>query len=277
MRKSYVLFCLLFLSTFFYPGCSRSGNENPPADPCAGVTVAITGTVTNATTGQSNGSIAVTATGGSGFTYSINNGAFQGSGTFSNLAAGTYTVTAKNSNGCTGTQQFPVGSTNTCGSFSATATPTTAVPCGGPAGSIVVSASGSSGYTYSLNNGTAQTNGNFTNLQVGSYTVTVKDVNHCTTTLNISVTAAAAGPLFTAARSVIQTVCTGCHNNNVQNGGMNLAVDCNIINSKNRIKIRAVDNAGTSSQMPAPPNPPLSAADRQKIVDWISAGGGYNN
>lgn len=38
-------------------------------NPCAGVTVAVTSTQVNPTTGQSNGSISASATGGSGFTF----------------------------------------------------------------------------------------------------------------------------------------------------------------------------------------------------------------
>ena len=39
----------------------------------------------------SNGSINATASGSTGFNYSINSGAFQASGNFTNLAAGSYT------------------------------------------------------------------------------------------------------------------------------------------------------------------------------------------
>ena len=190
-----------------YTSCSKGDGNDPPPDPCAGVTVSVTGSTGSATTGQNNGSITVSASGGSGFTYSLNNGAFQSAGTFNNLAAGTYTVVARNSSGCTGSAQFTVttgsGTTNPC-------------------------------------NGTP-------------------------------------GPLFTAVKAVIQANCVSCHNAGNAQGGRNWEVDCNIVNGKANIKTRAVDQAGTASQMPQPPNPALSAADRQKITDWINAGGAITN
>src|SRR4029079_2211828 len=52
----------------------------------------------------STGSVTVNATGGSGFTYKLNNGAPQGSNLFSNLASGSVTsITVANSDGCSAT------------------------------------------------------------------------------------------------------------------------------------------------------------------------------
>jgi uncharacterized membrane protein len=158
-----------------------------------------------------------------------------------------------------------------------TGTSTAAAPCGGPGGSITASATGSTGFTFSIDNGVFQTSNSFTNLTAGNHTVVAKDANGCSQSAIISVGTAAAGTLFSAVRSVIQTFCVSCHNNSVQNGGMNWEVDCNIVAHRDRIKIRAVDQAGTANQMPQPPNPALSTADRQKILDWINAGGMYTN
>jgi hypothetical protein len=52
---------------------------------------------------------------------------------------------------------------------------------------------------------------------------------------------------------------------------MNWTVDCNIVANKARIKVRAVDESSM------PPGAPLSAADKKKITDWITAGGEINN
>lgn len=83
------------------------------------------------------------------------------------------------------------------------------------------------------------------------------------------------GPLFSAVKSMMQTNCavSGCHVGSNPQNGLNFSIDNTIVAQKDRIKVRAVDNAGTPQQMPAPPNPPLSAADKKKITDWISAGG----
>ncbi|HJW16559.1 MAG TPA: hypothetical protein VJ499_05550 [Flavisolibacter sp.] len=280
MKHSFLFALSLVIISVLYYSCSKGGSgTNTPADPCAGITVAITGTVTNATSGQNNGSISAGATGGSGFTFSLNNGTFQSSGNFANLAPGNYNITAKNSSGCTGSKSFSVVAENNCTgvTISVNGTTTNGVPCGGAGGSVSVTATGGSGFTYSINNGAFQASNTFNNLAVGTYTVVAKNADGCSNSATVKIDPVAAGTLFSAVKNIIQTNCVSCHNNTVQNGGMNWAVDCNIVTNKARIKVRAVDQAGTASQMPQPPNQALSAADQQKIVDWINAGGAYNN
>jgi len=276
MRK--LTFCLL-LATALYCGCSKENNNNN-TNPCAGVTVTVTGTSTNPSSGQNNGSIAATATGGTGFTYSLNGGSYQASGSFSNLAAGTYTVTAKNSSGCTGSKQFTLTAASaSCQgtTITITTTTTTATPCGGAGGSITVTASGSTGFTYQVNGGAFQASNQFTNLAAGNHTVTAKDANGCTQNANVSIAASPAGNLFSQVRTVLQNFCVTCHNPTNPNGGKDWTNDCNIVANGALIKTKAVDLAGTPNQMPQPPNPPLSAADQQKIVNWLNAGGQYNH
>ena len=110
MRKSILFRLTIFLLSIIYYSCSKSsGDDNPQQNnPCANVTVVVSGSSSDASSGQSNGSISASATGGSGFTYSLSGGTFQSSGNFINLAAGTYTITAKNSDGCTGSKQFTI-------------------------------------------------------------------------------------------------------------------------------------------------------------------------
>ncbi len=149
-------------------------------NPCTGVTVVVNTTQVNPTTGQSNGSITATATGGTGFTYSLNNGAFQSSGTFTGLVAGNYTVTAKNSNGCMGVTSVALGATNPCSGITVGVTTTQVNPTTGQAnGSITATATGGTGFTYSLSNGTYQASGTFTGLAAGNYTVTAKNSTGC--------------------------------------------------------------------------------------------------
>lgn len=65
------------------------------------ITIAKTVTASNNcvdTTGT--GSIVASASGSTGFTYNLNNGAYQASGTFSALSPGTY-IRSKDLNGCT--------------------------------------------------------------------------------------------------------------------------------------------------------------------------------
>jgi SprB repeat len=177
-------------------------------NPCAGITVAVTTTVVQPATGQSNGSITASATGGSGFTYSLNNGAYQNSGTFTGLAAGNYTVTAKNSNGCTGVTNVALGATNPCAGVTVTVSATSVNPTTGQSnGSITASATGGTGFTYSLNNGTYQAGGTFSGLAAGTYTVTAKNANGCLGSKQVILTAVSAcsGVTITITTAVVNT------------------------------------------------------------------------
>lgn len=248
-------------------------------NPCSGVTITVSTTKTDPTTGQSNGSITATATGGTGFTYSLNGGAYQTSGTFSNLAAGNYTVTAKSSQGCLGTKTVTLTSANPCTNTNITITSAivNVVPCSTTAnnGKITVTASGSSGYTYNINGGAYQASNIFSNLAAGTYTVGVKDLNGCTKTASAVVGTAARGPLFAEVRTLITNRCGGssCHMNGGNKAGYNFDNDCSIVTAWSAIRSSCV----TSNSMPNPPQPQLTAAEKQKITDWINAGHTYGN
>lgn len=279
MRKNLaysIAFLLIVIAT--YTSCSKGDYQGNPPNPCAGVTVTVDGTVTGANTGQSNGSITATAAGGSGFTFKLGSGAFQSSGTFNNLAAGTYTITAKNSNGCEGSASFTVASINVCNGVNITvaAAPVSATPCASADGSITVTASGSTGLTYSINGTSFQQGNVFNNVAAGNYTITVKDANGCTQTASTTVGSKAAGTLFSAVKTIIQNNCTSCHGGSSPSGGRNFTVDCNIVSAAALIKTRTVDQAGTATQMPQGA-PALSTQDRQKITDWVTAGGRYTD
>ncbi len=130
--------------------------------------------------GQSNGSIDLTVTGGTGaYTYSWTGGATTQDR--SGLAAGTYTVTVTDANACTKT-------------LSATITQPTAisvssvdinVPCRGDAtgGFNITVSGGTPGYTYDWSNNGAQNPDtdpeDLMNVVAGIYTVTITDANGC--------------------------------------------------------------------------------------------------
>ena len=109
---SFILAALLFISLMVINGCGGKSSPGPnptPPNPCAGITITVSGTVTNTTTGAAVGAINASASGSTGFTFNINGGAFQASGSFTGLAAGSYTITAKDANGCTGSNSFKIG------------------------------------------------------------------------------------------------------------------------------------------------------------------------
>lgn len=103
ITKLYFLAIVLIISA-----CGSSGGDDQP-DPCANAINITISNVTAATQGLSDGSFTASATGGNGgFEYSIDGNTFQSSGSFSNLAAGDYTVTVRDSEGCSNTAQVTI-------------------------------------------------------------------------------------------------------------------------------------------------------------------------
>lgn len=149
-------------------GCNASASYTVTAP--NGITVTTSGTSTSC--GKNNGSATVTASGGSTYTYIWNTGATTPA--ITNLATGTYAVTAI-SNGCSATGNYTVSGSSLL-TTSATSTSTTNLTNNGTA--TVNATGGVSPYTYSWSNGqTAQT---ATGLSSGQYLVTVTDQSGCT-------------------------------------------------------------------------------------------------
>ena len=278
------IIAMSILAILFISCSSKGGGGGTPPDPCAGVTITVTGTPTNSSgSGATNGSISATASGGSGFTYSINSGAFQSSGSFTGLAAGAYTITAKDSRGCTGTTSVTVSANDVCASvtFTVGGTSVSATPClTTPNGSITVTTSGTgTGFTYNINGGVFQSSATFNNLAANTYTVGAKETGGCVRTASVAVNATASGAMFSAVKAILAANCalSGCHAGSTPTGGIDFSQNCQIVANSARIKVRAVDNFGTGQQMPPPPSAGLSAADRTAITNWVNAGGLYSN
>ncbi|MBA0885574.1 SprB repeat-containing protein, partial [Flavobacterium undicola] len=125
--------------------------------------------------GNTNGSVTVAGSNGtSPYTYAKDGITFGSSGTFSNLAAGSYTITVKDANGCTTTQGVTISQPD---ALSATVAKTN-VTCNAAAdGTITVSAplGGYGTFEYRLNNGTWQTSGSFNALAPATYSVQIRD------------------------------------------------------------------------------------------------------
>ena len=136
-------------------------------------------------------------------------------------------------------------------------------------GTITISSPQSDTLSYQLNNGSFQSSWYFTGLAPGNYVVTIRNQKGCTDTTQVTILNY--GPKFAAVKQLVLGYCGPCHLGGTVNGGMNFDTDASIVANKARIKIRAVD--GLPSFMPEAPNSPLSAADKQKITDWINAGG----
>jgi uncharacterized membrane protein len=75
------------------------------------------------------------------------------------------------------------------------------------------------------------------------------------------------GPKFLAAKAVVEANCVSCHRVGGTQPTPAFDTDCKIVSNATAIKTQAVD----LGRMPQAG--PLSAADKQKISDWVNAGG----
>jgi gliding motility-associated-like protein len=160
-------------------GCQ--GSQPVTVNEPAGMTTSAS-TIAAVCNGQNNGTITVTAGGGvTPYDYSINAGAsWQASNVFT-VAAGTYTITIRDANGCTKTQAATVTEP---AALAAASVNGNASCDGGNDGVITVSVLGGNlPYTYSLDGVNFQASNVF-NVAPGPYTVTVKDNLSCNTTFN---------------------------------------------------------------------------------------------
>lgn len=137
-------------------------------------------------------------------------------------------------------------------------------------GKLTIHARGSSGFTYQLEAGAFQSDSNFSNLSAGTYTVTVKDADACTKTSTFTVTETGTkGTNFTLVAAIIGAKCAAsCHGNGSGNAPVGIfAGDCNIVSRAALIKTKSYDgNMGN-----------LDAGEKDKILTWINAGGGYDD
>lgn len=136
--------------------------------------------------GQNNGTITVSATGGSGsIQYNWSISPVQTTSTATGLTAGTYSATVTDNNGCTATASGTITQPPLLFAFAAV---TANVTCyGGNDGSAAVSASGgTTPYSYLWSN--SETTSAIFNLSSLTYSVTVTDNNGCTVTGSGTVT-----------------------------------------------------------------------------------------
>jgi gliding motility-associated-like protein len=158
-------------------GCIKNYSYTISASP----PVSFTTSSVPATCGQANGSASVTISSGTGpFTYVWNPNVSSGPSA-NNLAAGNYTVTVTDANGCSDTQTITVTEipTFTLGIQS------TPVGCTGNGATATVTVNGGVGpftYQWSPTGGSGPT---ASNLSAGTYTVTVTDGSGCTLTASV--------------------------------------------------------------------------------------------
>jgi len=144
--------------------------------------LAVTGSSTDASTGNCDGTATATVTGGSPtYTYMWNDTNSQTDSVATGLCADTYTCTVVDAAGDTVTVTVTVGGGGSTLAATALGTPeNVAGSCDGTA--TVTATGGVSPYTYEWNTSPVQTDSIATGLCAGSYTATVIDANNDTVT-----------------------------------------------------------------------------------------------
>ncbi|GAB3224058.1 T9SS type B sorting domain-containing protein [Spirosoma arcticum] len=181
-------------------GCEATRPVSLPTSFSVGIASVST---TSATCGQTNGSLTVTTTGGSGaMQYSLDGQTYQPGSTLANLKGGAYTLLVRDGAGCTATQSVSVaGSSLTIDDLKATPP-----RCGTANGALSVSATGGIGtLTYTLDGTRYQSSAVFSNLPGGSYTVRVRDASGCEVSKTSSLPLS--NPLLVVGINAVPTTC----------------------------------------------------------------------
>lgn len=166
-------------------GCSGTGSVTLSQP--ASITATSTQSAQITCNGAQNASITASAAGGqASYTYSIDGTTYQAGASFSGLGAGTYSVYAKDANGCIGQTSITISQPAV---LNLNAVPTMISCFGSANGSIsAMGSGGTSPYVYSIDGTTFSSQSVVNNLSAGIYTVTVKDVNGCLQTFNTTIT-----------------------------------------------------------------------------------------
>ncbi len=166
-------------------GCSGTGSVTLSQP--ASITATSTQSAQITCNGAQNASITASAAGGqASYTYSIDGITYQAGASFSGLGAGTYSVYAKDANGCIGQTSITISQPAV---LNLNAVPTMISCFGSANGSIsAMGSGGTSPYVYSIDGTTFSSQSVVNNLSAGIYTVTVKDVNGCLQTFNTTIT-----------------------------------------------------------------------------------------
>ena len=205
-------------------GCSTSAALTTNVASGAGLTATLTPTGTTCP-GVTNGQIAVAVTGTNGtapYSYTLDGGTpvtgQPANYTFTNVAAGSHSVTITDANGCA-TAAAITTTVATGTGYTATVTPSPTGCAGVNNGQITVQpqAPGTAPFTFELNPGAVIQTGNtatFTGLAPATnYVVTVRDANGCTYTSSAVTVTSGTGLIASATTQA--TSCSGINNGQI--------------------------------------------------------------
>jgi hypothetical protein len=140
------------------------------------------------TCGQANGSVTITASGGSGtLSFSNDNITYGSSNSFTGLPSGNYTFYVQDQGGCTVSLPVQLNDLSTLSALVDSVTPTL---CNGSSNGVItlLASGGTPPYSYILGSGIPQASPIFNNLPAGNFSLSVIDAQSCQVTLTAIVT-----------------------------------------------------------------------------------------
>ena len=163
--------------------CQTTGSVTVGQASCCPLQIALTPTQPGCAQPTGTIDVGIAAQGTSPYEYSIDGTNYQSGTSFANLADGSYTVYARDANGCADTATTTISTV--ANNLNVTLTPTSP-GCAGATGNIVANVTGNSGNVAFLwSNGDATNT--ITGLQAGNYTLTVTDGAGCTETASATI------------------------------------------------------------------------------------------
>ena len=160
-------------------GCTHTGNYSVTGTPLASDSLVLLLDATCVIGGE----IVVFPISGTGpFEFQLNGGAWQSSGSFSNLPPANYSITLRDAAGCTQTSDYSIAASPPVDISLLSLVDATCVV----GGSINVSPiAGTGPFEFQLNGGAWQSSGLFSNLPPTIYSITLRDAAGCTQTSEI--------------------------------------------------------------------------------------------
>lgn len=257
--QNYIPLCG-FLAIFAFNACTYE--VIPEAAACPELPVLELTATTDANCGTANGAltVAVINPASSTFIFTLND-LENTDGVFAGLAAGNYSISVENEEGCTSSIDAVIR--NLDGVNITTQVKNTS--CGSNNGSITIATEGGvEPLQFRINTNDFQSANVFNGLAQGSYQVMVKDANGCEVSSEVDINSDVA---FSDVKALISQNCAtaSCHGGNVS---PDFRQDANIVSRASSIQSRT----GSKSMPPPSSGISLTNAEIQQIACWVNDG-----